>query len=244
MAAFTNLEPAIEHLYVFNWKNLETLSLDGLIEIGEPGFNGEGYDRIIIDDKKIALPKIATSRSGLVFLGFDVTTVEEIWAYIKNPDSAPTPLMLTNSEPITGKEFWNRVEKWLDDRILHIKQTQHFLNPDTTSRELLDHLGLRDDVQIQYHLLNATPIFGGSQKFCLVQVIESDVLAWAKKVVTRNWNAIVTMEFCIFRGGNAINKLGFADLVKELTQRPIDSEMAYVWDPTFRRLVDQLRLKA
>lgn len=241
MPAVPNPEPAIQDIYVFNWKNLGTLSSYGMIEVGEPGFNGEGCDSLIIDHAKIALPKIATSRSGLTFLGFNATTVEEIWAYINNPESA-TPMMLTNSATITGKEFWNRVKKWLDDRILYIKQ--NLFHPDTSSRELLDHLGLRDEVQIQYHQLNATPIFGGLQKFCLVQVIESDVLAWAKKVITRNWNAMVTVEFCIFRGGKEINQLGFADVVKELTQRPIDSEMAYVSDPTFRLLADELKLKA
>lgn len=167
--------------------------------------------------------------------------VEEIWAYIKNPESV-TSMMLTNSATITGKEFWNRVEKWLDDRILYIKQ--NLFHPDTSSRELLDHLGLLDEVQIQYHQLNAIPIFGGLQKFCLVQVIESDVLAWAKKVITRNWNAMVTVEFCIFRGGKEINQLGLADVVQELTQRPIDSEMAHVSDPTFRLLGHELKLKA
>ena len=240
MPAGPNPEPAIQDIYVFNWKNLETLSFYGLIEVGEPGFNREGCNSLIIDHEKIALPKIATSRSGLTFLGFNAATIEEIWAYIKNPESA-TPMMLKNGTMIAGKEFWNRIDKWLDDRILYIKQ--NLSNPDTSSRELLDHLGLRDDVQTQYHLLNAPPIFGGLQKFCLVQVIESDVLAWAKKVITRNWNAMVTVEFCIFRGGNDINQLGFADVVKELTQRPIAHEMAYVSDPTFRLLVDPLRLR-
>ena len=190
---------------------------------------------------RFAFPKIATSRSALQCLGFTAAAVEEIWAYASNPMSA-TP-MLTNSVPNRASEFWNRVQTWMNDRILQIEQTQ-LLNPNISSRELLDHLGLRDAAQIQYYQHNAPPIFGGSKKFCLVQVIESDVLKWAKKIITRKWNALETLEYCIFRGGNQIDELGWADVVKEFTHRPIDSDMAYVSDPTFLLPTEELRLKS
>ena len=54
---------------------------------------------------------------------------------------------------------------------------------------------------------------------------------------------LATLEFSIFRGGDEIDMSGWAEVVKEFTQRPIASEMAYVSDPTFALPTKILRLK-
>lgn len=243
MPAIINPEPswpAVQDIDIFNMKSLDLLHRKGLIEPGPLlGRYSQGYNLLKINDSRFVIPKIATSQSALLFLGFTAETVEEIWAYVHNPMSA-TPMV--TGVPKRGAEFWNRVQTWLNNRILHIMQTRH-LTPGASSLDLLVKLGMRNDAQIQYYQHNAPPALGGSHRFCLTQVIESDVLAWANKVITRKWNMLATLEFSIFRGGDEIDVSGWAEVVKEFTQKPIASEMAYVSDPTFVLPTKILRLK-
>lgn len=225
--------PAVQDIHILSTENFDTLSRNDLIEGGRRDYFGPDYNLLKVNGGVFVIPKILTSRYTLSCMGFTNEVVEEIWAYVNNPRSA-TCTKDYSLPPNRGSEFWGRIEKWLDDRILHITNTPH-LNPHDSSPELLDRLGLRNDTQNQYHKLNLPPImfgcYGGFRKFTLAQIIDLDVLPWAKKVLTRRWNAMETLEFCIFRGGNEINKLGWADLVNELTQRPIDSDLAYISDP-------------
>lgn len=265
--------PAVQDIDIFNTKSLDLLYRNGLIEQPQPGplvSYGQGYYFLKIDDKtRFVIPKIVTSQSALLFLGFTPETIEEIWAYVHNPMSATTSTeddtRMVVIEPGVppprkrGAEFWNRVQAWLNNRIFDIMmqtqtqtQTSSYLanTPDanaisssSSSSDLLVKLGMRNDAQIQYYQHNAPPALGGSHRFCLTQVIESDVLAWANKVITRKWNMLATLEFSIFRGGDEIDMSGWAEVVKEFTQKPIASEMAYVSDPTFALPTKILRLK-
>lgn len=237
MPATINSEPswpAVRDIAILNTKSFDLLHRNGLIELGPLD-----HYALKINEKKLVIPKIATSKSALSFLGFTTETIKEIWAYVQNPMSA-TPMV--TGVPKRGAEFWNRVQTWLDDRIFDIMQTRH-LTPNESSPDLLFKLGMRNDAQIQYHQHDAPPALGGSHKFCLTQVIESDVLGWANKVITRKWNMLATLEFSIFRGGDEIDAAGWAEVVKEFTRNPIASEMAYVSDPTFVLPTEILRLK-
>ena len=157
MPVVTNPEsiwPVVQDIYVLDMNTSYILFFNGPIE-------ERGTDSYVqgckANNARFALPKIATSRSALQCLGFTEAAVEEIWAYANNPMSA-TP-MLTNSVP---------TEHW----ILEPSPKQQ------SSRELLDHLGLRDAVQIQYYQHNAPPIFGGSKKSCLVLYKLSKQTSW------------------------------------------------------------------
>lgn len=245
MPAIINPEPswpAVQEIDIFNTKSLDLLYRNGLIEPGPVVRYSQGYYLLKIDDKRFVIPKIVTSQSALLFLGFTPETIEEIWAYIHNP-ILDTPMV--TGVPKRAAEFWDRVQTWLNKRILEIMQTtSHLSSPDAlSSSDLLVKLGMRNDAQIQYHQHDAPPALGGSHTFCLTQVIESDVLAWANKVITRRWNMLATLEFSIFRGGDEIDMSGWAEVVKEFTQKPIASEMAYVSDPTFALPTKILRLK-
>lgn len=243
-AAIINPEPswpAVQDIDIFNTKSLDLLYRNGFIEPGPLVRYTHGYYFLKIHDTRFVIPKIVTSQSALLFLGFTPETIEEIWAHVHNPMSATTPMVVIGV-PKRGAEFWNRVQTWLNNRILDIMQTSH-LTPGASSSDLLVKLGMRNDAQIQYYQHNAPPALGGSHTFCLTQVIESDVLAWANKVITRKWNMLATLEFSIFRGGDEIDMSGWAEVVKEFTQRPIASEMAYVSDPTFALPTKILRLK-
>lgn len=242
MPAIINPEPswpAVQDIDIFNTKSLDLLHRNGFIEPGPLVRYAQGYYFLKIHDTRFVIPKIVTSQSALLFLGFTPETIEEIWAYVHNPMSAT---LMVIGVPKRGAEFWNRVQTWLNNRILDIMQTSH-LSPGASSSDLLVKLGMRSDAQIQYYHHNAPPALGGSHTFCLTQVIESDVLAWANKVITRKWNMLATLEFSIFRGGDEIDMSGWAEVVKEFTQKPIASEMAYVSDPTFALPTKILRLK-
>lgn len=233
--------PAVQEIEIFNKKSLDVLSRNGLIEPGPSVIRyTTGYYFLIIDGERFLIPKIISSQSALVFLGFTPETIEEIWTYIHNPMSA-TPMVM--GVPKRAAEFWNRVQAWLNNRINEIMQTTSRLSPDACSSDLLTKLGMRNDAQIQYHQQNAPPALGGSHTFCLTQVIESDVLAWAEYVITRKWNMLSTIEFSIFRGGDEIDMSGWAEVVKKFTHKPIASDMAYVSDPTFKLPTKILRLK-
>lgn len=258
--------PAVQDIDIFNTKSLDLLYRNGFIEQPQPGplvHYKQGYYFLRIDDNtRFVIPKIVTSQSALLFLGFTPETIEEIWAYVHNPMSATSTEDDTRMAVIErgvprkrGAEFWNRVQTWLNNRIFDVMmQTSTQTSNDLantpganairfSSSDLLVKLGMRNDAQIQYYQHNAPPALGGSHRFCLTQVIESDVLAWANKVITRKWNMLATLEFSIFRGGDEIDMSGWAEVVKEFTQKPIASEMAYVSDPTFTLPTKILRLK-
>lgn len=240
MSAVPDLEqiwPAIQDVHVLQTDNVCTLFCRGLIDEGAIDCFGQRTHRLKIHNVKWTIPRIATSRSALQFIGFNLETIEEIWAYINHPMSA-TPMVTI---PTKVSEFWNRVQVWLDNRTRAIMVTA--AADDTSSKELLDRLGLHNAAQIQHYQLNSPPIFGGSQTFSLVQVVESDVLAWAKRGISRKWNVIETLEYAIFRGGDKIDEEGWANVVKEFTTNPIDSEMAFVFDPTFLLQAKEVKLK-
>lgn len=243
MAGTTNLEhcwPAVQEVHVLSTDKLVTLFHSGLIEGGRTDFYGQRCNNLKINNAKYSIPESATSRSGIQFLGFNKDTVEEIWAYVNNPVFA-TP-MVADTVSSRESEFWNRLHEWLNNRIRHIKETRH-LNPTASSRDLLNLLGLQDTAQNWPYQLKILQIPGGLKCFSLVQVIESDVLRWAKRVITRKWNSLEDLEFTIFKGGNQINEWGWANVVEEFTQMPIDSEFAYVLDPKILPPTEELRLK-
>lgn len=249
--------PAVQEIDIFNnTKSLDLLYRNGFIEPGPSVRNAdEGYYFLKIHDTRFLIPKIVTSQSALLFLGFTPETIEEIWAYVHNPNTMSATSTLEEVIAVgvptkRGAEFWNRVQTWLNNRIHEIMlettdTTSHLPPPAaSSSSDLLVKLGMRNDAQIQYYQHNAPPALGGSHTFCLTQVIESDVLAWANKVITRKWNMLATLEFSIFRGrDDEIDMSGWAEVVKEFTQKPIASEMAYVSDPTFALPTKILRLK-
>lgn len=137
-----------------------------------------------------------------------------------------TPMVM--GVPKRAEEFWNRTQTWLMNRIDEIKQTSR-LSPDAaSSSDLLVKLGMRNCAQIQYHQHNAPPALGGSHTFCLTQVIESDVLAWAEYTITRKWNMLATLELAIFRGGDEIDMSGWAEVVK-LSRNSLRSRLLLRW---------------
>lgn len=230
--------PAVQNIYIFSMDTSYHLFCKGLIE--EAGdSNGEGAIYLKIHNQRYFIPKVATSRLALFFIGFTPEAVELIWAWVHNPRSATC--MVTTKIPNRATEFWNRVGFWVTNQIQNVMKTMYLI-PEISAHELLNSIGFRNDAQLHKYTLNSSPELGGLQTFCLCDVIESDVLFWAGRVILRRWNMLVTFESTVCTEGNEFDESGWAEVVKEFTQSPIDASMPYSSDSAFLLPGEILRL--
>lgn len=231
--------PAVQNVYIFNTYTSYQLFCKGLVEEAPETF-GEGAIYLKMHNRKYYIPKVATSRLALYYLGFSTEAIELIWAWVQDPRSDSR--MAAKDMPNRATEFWNRVAFWVTNRIHNVMNTTYLI-PDTSAQDLLDSIGLRKDAQFQNYTLNGPPELGGLQTFCLSDIIESEALFWAGRVITRRWNMLVSFESTVCNEANVFDELGWAEVVREFTQSPMDAGMPYSSDPAFLLPGERLRLK-
>lgn len=222
--------PTVRNIYIFNPNTSHQLFIRGLVEEAPESF-GEGAIYIIIHEWKYYLPKTATSRLALYFIGFNTETIELIWAWVHNPRSAsgvpPTDM------PNKATEFWNRVGFWVTNTIQNVMKTMYLI-PNTSAHELLDCIGMRQDAQDQKYTFNGPAEQGGLQTFSLADVDPSIALFWAGRVILRRWNMLVAFESTVWCSEtNEFDESGWTEVMNEFLQSPIDAGMPYSSDPAF-----------
>lgn len=199
---------------VLTKQTVEILESSNLIETGPVGQYGDRTLKLTLSNKhSYQIPEIVSSKETLHFLGFAPFEVEQIWSDI-------TPVRgiykWVEGEFIEGILSWIRHKiidiKWLDD-------AGELKGP----KELLDYLGLRNEVQLQILKLNSLPERGGVRLLCLQQLHPECVLVWAKRYLARRLSFLQQVDELICYDDDSWRLL----IVEELSERPIDSMIAF-----------------
>lgn len=195
-----------------------------IIETGEEGgklpFNcfGDEIFRLKHLNDFYEIPKVITSKGALLFLGFKPNEIEVLWQYIHNP-------VPQQKEPISSHGgFWKKINEYLDIKCKKLLEQNRFVMTMTT-KQVLDTIGLRTDVQIQ--TLQVT----NDKKEILYLSLQNQnpisAISWARQYINRRWKILADLE-------NYINsKPGdgwILNLVRELKDKPIDSDFPFVLD--------------
>lgn len=180
-------DPAPESSYRFKFSHasvlmrttVEILQSSKSIENGPVGQYGDTTLKLILSkNHTYQIPEIKNSKETLHFLGFTPFEVDQIWSEI-------TPVR--GIYGCANCEFIRGVFSWIDNKIYDIKwldEAGELKGP----KELLDYLGLRNEVQLQILKLNSLPERGGVRFFCLQMLHSECVLVWAKRYIARRWS--------------------------------------------------------
>lgn len=218
--------PEDKNISVLSTRIVDILLTKDMIEIGEESgeipFNCYGEDILRIKHGKYCyeIPQNLTTKGTLVFLGFTPKEAEVLWQYIINrkpPLNEPIALY-----PAFG--FWKGVNDYLDIKFKNLAERNKPIQT-RDSKQLLDEIGLRNDVQLQ--TLKVKNEGRGSFSICLQDQNPKWVIEWAKRYIKRRWSILAQLE------NHILSRPGddwLLDIVRELTEKPIDSEIAYTSD--------------
>lgn len=133
-------------------QTVEILESSSSIETGQVSQYGGMTIKLILSDKhSYRIPEIITSKETLHFLGFTPFEVERIWSDI-------TPLR--GIYKWVEREFIEGILSWIAHKITNIKWLDD-AGELKSPKELLDYLGLRNNVQLQIFKLTSMPERGG-----------------------------------------------------------------------------------
>lgn len=199
---------------VLTKQTVEILESSKSIETGLVGQYGDMTLNLRLSNKhSYQIPEVITSKETLHFLGFTPFEVEQIWSDIT---------------PVRGiykwveREFIQGILTWIGHKITDIKwldDAGELKGP----KELLDYLGLRNEVQLQILKLNSLPERGGVRLFCLQQLHSECVLVWAKRYLARRLSFLEQLDELICSYDDRWRLF----IIEELSERPIDSMVAF-----------------
>lgn len=214
--------PRNKDVPILSETTLDMLQLRNIIEIEDEGrvllnCYGEDVLKLIINKNEYEIPKYITSQGTLAFLGFTESKVKVLWQHLNS-------LNLPLDEAIPSYEsylFWEGVKAWLDSECNKLA-IQHKNNGVIGPKQFLDDIGLTTDVQ---HQRLKVTYEGKKSEF--IYLDEQDmpwVIQWAKRYIKRRWSILINMDFNITH--KPINE-SFSDIVTELNDKPVGSEIAY-----------------
>lgn len=197
-----------------------------IIETGEEGgklpFNSFGDEifRLKHNNDLYEIPKVITSKGALLFLGFKTNDIEVLWHYILNrvpPRNEPV-------SPYRAYGFWRGINEYLDIKCKYLFDQ----NRDVTimqTKQMLDIIGLRTNVQIQ------TLQITNDRKEILYLSLQNQnprsVVSWARRYIQRRWRVLADLEnYITSKPGDG----WVLDLVKEIKDKPVDSDAPYTMD--------------
>lgn len=185
---------------------------DILDNVLEADVNQWGDDalQLTINEQSFEIPRNLTSRGTLDFLGFTDTQVEALWTFLKEVDPRASPLAPIN-------EFGTRMIEYVDDitKSMNLRNEEGQLK---SSGELLNALGLTNDVQSRPVELTSQPGLGGPGQ-TLQEIRPDRVLALAKRYIVRRWEFLREMDSLILSQQEG----WWEKIVKGFTQSPIES---------------------
>ena len=120
------------------------------------------------------------------------------------------------------REFIKGIISWIEHKITNIKwlnDAGELKGP----KELLDYLGIRNEVQLQILKLTSLPERGGVRFFCLQQLHSECVVVWAKRYLLRRWSFLEQLDDVICQYDDSWRQF----IIEELSERPIDSMVAF-----------------
>lgn len=193
---------------------VERLESSKFIETGLVGQYGDKAIKLILSSEhSYQIPQIMASKESLHFLGFTPFEIEQIWSDIS---------------PIQGiyqwvaREFHKGIVSWIEHKITNItwyNDAGELKGP----KELLDYLGLRNEVQLEILKLTSLPERGGVRLFCLQQLHSECVVVWAKRYLMRRWSFLEQLDEVIRDYDDSWRQF----VIEELFERPIDSMFAF-----------------
>lgn len=142
--------PEEKNIPALSTRIMDVLLTKDIIEIGEEGgkipFNCYGEDILRLKHNKVyyQIPKYLTCKGTLEFLGFSRKEIEVIWQFVINrkpPSKEPVA-------PYQAYEFWIGVMIYLDTKFKNLVQQNKPIQI-MNSKQILDVIGLRSEVQLQ-----------------------------------------------------------------------------------------------
>lgn len=210
----TPYRPRFSNISVLTKETVEILESSNSIKMGLVGRYGDMALSLVMNKyNAYQIPEIITSKGSLDFLGFNPSTVEEIWSDI-NP--------VRGIHQRATREFSQGIVCWVKHKMNNIK----WLNGDgelKAPKELLDSIGLKSEVQVQDLKLTSPPERGGVRIFCLQRLHSECVLVWAQRYIARRWSFLVQLDELICDYDERWRPL----IIEELFERPIDSRIAF-----------------
>lgn len=215
--------PRNKDVAILSETTLDMLQLRNVIEIEDErrrvllNCYEEDVLKLIINKNKYEIPKYITSRGTLAFLGFTKSKVKVLWQYLNS-------LNLPLDEAIASYEaylFWEGVKAWLDLECNKLA-IQYKNNDIIGTKQFLDGIGLTTDVQ---HQRLKVTYEGKKSEFIYLDKQDMPwVIQWVKRYIKRRWSILINMDFNI--NHKPINE-SFSDIVMELNDKPVGSEIAY-----------------
>lgn len=210
----SSYRPRFSSVSVLTEQTVEILESSKSIEKGLVGPYGDmTFKLILTKTRSYQIPEIITSKETLHFLGFTPFEVDQIWSDI-------TPVR--GISKCAWREFVRGILNWLEHKTCDITWFDDAGKP-KGPKELLDYLGLRNEVQLQILKLNSLPERGGVRLFCLQQLHSDCVVVWAKRYITRRLSFLEQIDELIDEYNDRWREL----LIEELSEKPIDSMVAF-----------------
>lgn len=195
-----------------------------IIETGEEGGKqpfdryGDEIFRLKHLNDFYELPKAITSKGTLLFLGFKPDNIEVLWQYIHSR-------VPKRNEPVSPHGgFWKGINEYLDIKCKQLFDQNRLVTVMTT-KQMLDNIGLRTNVQIQ------TLQIKNEEKEILYLSLQNQspiaAISWARRYINRRWKILADLENYInSKPGNG----WVMDLVREFRDKPVDSDFPYIID--------------
>lgn len=225
--------PEEKNIPVLSTRIVDILLTKDIIEIGDEGgkipFNCYGEDILRLKHNKdyYQIPKYLTCKGTLEFLGFSEKEIDLIWQYVINrkpPSNEPIA-------PYRAYGFWQGINNYLDTKFKNLVEENKPIQI-MDSKQILDAIGLRNDVQLQ--TLKLTNEGRNPFYICLQNQNPRYMIQWARRYIRRRWSILADLENHISsRPGDG----WLLDIVREFNDKPIDLDIAYTMD-FFEPLLD------